>query len=76
MSDCGPIHAAAQLMATFPHPWFVSGGWAIDLVVNRVYPFTYPCLFAELTTGLDSGPLIPDPYPYERGAAAAGPCPR
>ena len=36
MSDFGPIPAAAQLMATFPHPWFVSGGWAIDLFVNRV----------------------------------------
>ena len=30
------IQAAARLMATFPHPWFVSGGWAIDLFVNRV----------------------------------------
>ncbi len=36
MDDFAPIRAAAQLMATFPHPWFVSGGWAIDLFVNQV----------------------------------------
>ena len=30
------IRAAATLMANFPHPWFVSGGWAIDLFVGQV----------------------------------------
>src|SRR5919202_6150706 len=36
MDPFAPIQAAARLMATFPHPWFVSGGWAIDLFVNQV----------------------------------------
>lgn len=36
MDDFAPIHAAATLMATFPHPWFVSGGWAIDCFVRQV----------------------------------------
>lgn len=31
-----PILAVAQLMAHFPHSWFVSGGWAIDLFRDRV----------------------------------------
>ena len=36
MDDFALMEAAAQLMATFPHPWFVSGGWAIDLFVMEV----------------------------------------
>ena len=36
MDDFALIKAAAKLMATFPHPWFVSGGWAIDLFVMEV----------------------------------------
>ena len=36
MEDFAPIQAADQLMATFRHPWFISGGWAIDLFVNQV----------------------------------------
>jgi len=36
MDGFAPIQAAAQLMAHFPYPWFVSGGWAIDLFVNQV----------------------------------------
>ena len=36
MDDFAPMEAAAQFMATFPHSWFVSGGWAIDLFVNQV----------------------------------------
>lgn len=36
MEGFAPIQAAAELMAGFPHPWFVSGGWAIDLFVQQV----------------------------------------
>lgn len=31
-----PVVAAAALMGDFRRPWFVSGGWAIDLFVGRV----------------------------------------
>lgn len=34
-----------EVMAEFPHPWFVAGGWAIDLHVGRV---TRPHKDAEL----------------------------
>ncbi len=27
---------AARILADFPHPWFVCGGWAIDLFLDRV----------------------------------------
>jgi hypothetical protein len=30
------VVAAAALMQGFPGPWFVSGGWAIDLFLDRV----------------------------------------
>ena len=30
-----PVEDAAALMAAFARPWFVSGGWAIDLFVGR-----------------------------------------
>src|SRR5207302_1649698 len=30
------IAEMAQRMEDFPHPWFVSGGWAIDLFLGRV----------------------------------------
>ena len=36
MSAPEEIMAVARIMAGFPHPWFVSGGWAIDLFVGRV----------------------------------------
>jgi hypothetical protein len=36
MSAFEPIEAVARVMAGFPRPWFVSGGWAIDLFVGRV----------------------------------------
>ncbi len=36
MDDFAPIYAAAKLMANFPHPWFISGGWASDLFLNQV----------------------------------------
>jgi hypothetical protein len=35
-SSFAPILAVAQLMQDFPGPWFVSGGWAIDLFHERV----------------------------------------
>jgi hypothetical protein len=36
MNAFEPIEAVARVMAGFPHPWFVSGGWAIDLFAERV----------------------------------------
>lgn len=36
MDKFSPIKAAAELMASFPHPWFISGGWAIDLFLGQV----------------------------------------
>lgn len=36
MDDFDPIKTVAQVMAGFVHPWFISGGWAIDLFLNRV----------------------------------------
>lgn len=30
------IAAVAGLLATFPHPWYVAGGWALDLFAGRV----------------------------------------
>jgi hypothetical protein len=36
MSTLDDILAAARLMEPFPHPWFVSGGWAIDLFLGKV----------------------------------------
>ena len=32
----GPIEAFARIMAGFPQPWYVAGGWAIDLFGGRV----------------------------------------
>jgi hypothetical protein len=31
-----PVAAAARVMRGYRHPWFISGGWAIDLFVGRV----------------------------------------
>jgi len=36
MHSFEPIEAVARIMKAFPQPWFVSGGWAIDLFVGRV----------------------------------------
>lgn len=36
MDSFAPILALAEEMEAFAHPWFVSGGWAIDLFLNRV----------------------------------------
>jgi hypothetical protein len=36
MRSLEAIEAVARIMAGFPRPWFVSGGWAIDLFVGRV----------------------------------------
>jgi hypothetical protein len=29
------LHAVATLMAEYPHPWAVCGGWALDLLLDR-----------------------------------------
>lgn len=31
-----PVEAVARVMADFPHPWWVAGGWSIDLFVGQV----------------------------------------
>src|SRR5439155_25663208 len=31
-----PVTDVAASLTSFPHPWFISGGWAIDLFLNRV----------------------------------------
>jgi hypothetical protein len=31
----GALHAAAGVMRTFPAPWCVAGGWALDLFLGR-----------------------------------------
>jgi hypothetical protein len=36
MSTLDEIAAVARVMEGFPGPWFVSGGWAIDLFVGQV----------------------------------------
>jgi hypothetical protein len=36
MSTLDDIRAVARLLEPFPHPWFVSGGWAIDLFLGEV----------------------------------------
>ena len=36
MSSIEEIAAVARIMDLFPHPWFVSGGWAIDLFLGEV----------------------------------------
>jgi aminoglycoside-2''-adenylyltransferase len=36
MGSFEAIEAVGRVMAGFPRPWFVSGGWAIDLFVGRV----------------------------------------
>jgi hypothetical protein len=36
MASFEAIEAVARVMAGFPRPWFVSGGWAIDLFAGQV----------------------------------------
>jgi hypothetical protein len=36
MASFEPIEAVARVLAGYSRPWFVSGGWAIDLFVGRV----------------------------------------
>jgi hypothetical protein len=36
MNGFASLHVVSSLMAGFPHPWFISGGWAIDLFLNQV----------------------------------------
>jgi hypothetical protein len=36
-ADCfDSVVAAAEVMSGFAHPWWIAGGWAIDLFVGRV----------------------------------------
>src|SRR4051812_28016937 len=35
MTDFDPVAAVRDVMQGFEHPWFVSGGWAIDLFAGR-----------------------------------------
>jgi GrpB-like predicted nucleotidyltransferase (UPF0157 family) len=32
----GPVEAVAQELADFPHPWYISSGWALDLLIGQV----------------------------------------
>ena len=34
--DFAPIARVAEVMSDFAHPWWVAGGWAIDLFIGRV----------------------------------------
>lgn len=31
-----PVHEVVALFSKFDHPWFIAGGWAIDLFLGRV----------------------------------------
>ena len=35
-NDFAAVDAVADVMRGFPHPWWVAGGWAVDLFVGRV----------------------------------------
>ena len=35
MPTFGPVLEVARLMQGFPHPWYIAGGWAIDLFLER-----------------------------------------
>ncbi len=35
-SDFEPVQVVAALMKDFERPWFVAGGWAIDLYLGHV----------------------------------------
>jgi hypothetical protein len=34
--EFAPVRAAVDVMSGFPHPWWIAGGWAIDLFAGRV----------------------------------------
>ncbi len=36
MPTFGPVLQVASLMRGFPRPWYIAGGWAIDLFLGRV----------------------------------------
>src|SRR3989475_9753807 len=36
MPTFGPVLEVASLMRGFPRPWYIAGGWAIDLFLGRV----------------------------------------
>ena len=35
MPAFGPVPQVAGLMRGFPHPWYIAGGWAVDLYLGR-----------------------------------------
>src|SRR3989442_4627831 len=35
MPTFGPVLEVARLMQGFPHPWYIAGGWAVDLYLGR-----------------------------------------
>src|SRR6266571_6237524 len=35
MPTFGPVLEAADVMRGFPHPWYIAGGWAIDLYIGH-----------------------------------------
>ena len=35
MPTFGPVLEVARLMRGFPRPWYIAGGWAIDLFMRR-----------------------------------------
>jgi hypothetical protein len=42
-----PVISIARLMSRFPHPWYISGGWAIDLLIGRV-----TCAHCDIEVGI------------------------
>src|SRR5436309_9760576 len=35
MPTFGPVLEVARLMRGFPRPWYIAGGWAIDIFLGR-----------------------------------------
>lgn len=33
----GPVQAAARELDGYPHPWYISSGWALDLFIGQVH---------------------------------------
>jgi hypothetical protein len=36
VTSLGDVEAVSSIMAAFPRPWFIAGGWAIDLFMGTV----------------------------------------
>jgi hypothetical protein len=47
VTSLGDVEAVSLIMAAFPRPWFIAGGWAIDLFMGTV---------SEIGIMLGSGP--------------------